>query len=67
MPSRRSAVSLAVGITSLVVVFAIASLVLTRDETPAARGDVIAYSCKEPGNPWYAICVIRATAPRSGA
>jgi len=60
MPSRRSAVSLAVGITSLVVVFAIASLVLTRDETPAARGDVIAYSCKEPGNPWYAICVMKS-------
>ena len=29
------------------------------DESEPARGDLIAYSCKEPKNVWYAICVIR--------
>ena len=40
---------------------AVAFLVLFafRGESERARGDRIAYSCKEPKNPWYAICVVR--------
>ena len=34
-------------------------LVLVRDESEPARGELIAYSCKEPKNPWWAICTIR--------
>ena len=29
------------------------------DDSPV-RGDLIAYSCKEPGNTWYAICVMKS-------
>ncbi len=31
---------------------------IVRDDDPEVRGDLIAYSCKEPGNRWYAICVM---------
>ncbi len=35
-----------------------AVLAIVRDDDPEARGDLVAYSCKEPGNSWYAICVM---------
>jgi Tol biopolymer transport system component len=38
---------------------ALAALFLTRDTQDPATGDLIAYSCKERQNDWYAICVIR--------
>ena len=34
------------------------TMAFARDSGPPARGDLIAYSCKEPHNVWYAICVI---------
>jgi Tol biopolymer transport system component len=34
--------------------------VVTGDDAQPARGELIAYSCKEPGNPWYAICVMKS-------
>jgi TolB protein len=30
------------------------------DDVPPARGDLIAFSCREPNNRWYAICVVRS-------
>jgi Tol biopolymer transport system component len=39
---------------------AIGTLVFSRHTVQPANGDLIAYSCKEPKNPWYAICTIRS-------
>lgn len=58
MPSRQVTVGIVVAV-ALAVVVAIAGLVLTRDDVRPVRGDVIAYSCREPGNAWYAICVMK--------
>ena len=43
---------------ALIAVGVVAAAVLTRDDPPAVTGDLIAYSCKEKRNPWFAICVI---------
>jgi TolB protein len=45
---------------ALIAVGVAAAAVLTRDDPPAVTGDLIAYSCKEKRNPWFAICLIRA-------
>jgi len=58
LPLRRFVIPLALGMGGLLVVGAIAGVLVVRDEDPAARGDAIAYSCKERGNAWYAICVM---------
>jgi TolB protein len=50
---------------AVIAVGALAAAVLTRDDLPAVTGDLIAYSCKEKGNPWFAICVIRADGTES--
>jgi Tol biopolymer transport system component len=36
-----------------------AALAFLGDDSGPAGGDLIAYSCEEPGNRWYAICVVR--------
>jgi Tol biopolymer transport system component len=58
LPAGRVAIPIAVGAVALVV--AVTLFLLTRDESEPVRGDVIAYSCKEQGNIWYAICVVKA-------
>lgn len=57
MPSMRAvAVTLVVAVA--IVAAAIGTLALGRSETEPVRGDLLAYSCKEQKNPWYAICVM---------
>jgi len=46
--------ALAATVTALSIYLAL------RDEAEPARGELIAYSCKEPKNTWYAICVVRS-------
>jgi Tol biopolymer transport system component len=59
MPSNRTLV-LAVCAIGTVAAVAVAAILLLRDDTPGATGDLIAYSCKEPKNPWYAVCLVRS-------
>jgi Tol biopolymer transport system component len=56
--SRRSVVAVAAAVV-LVIVLVGSALLLSRDSDAAATGDLIAYSCKEQNNAWYAICVVR--------
>jgi len=56
---RRVVIPIVVGVGALVGAAAAVGLLLTRDDGAAVRGDLIAYSCKEPKNDWYAICVMR--------
>jgi TolB protein len=59
MPSTRTAVAaVAIGVV-VGVAAALGFVLLTRDDAPP-RGDLIAYSCKERKNLWYAICVMNA-------
>ena len=59
MPSRRAvAVILAVAAALAVVAVAVGTFAFRRSEAGPARADLIAYSCKEKNNPWYAICVV---------
>jgi Tol biopolymer transport system component len=37
-----------------------AALAFLDGDGSSATGDLIAYSCEEPGNRWYAICVVRS-------
>lgn len=59
MPSHRTVV-LALAILGLVAVVGVSAALLLRDEPVPVAGDLIAYSCKERGNPWYAICQMRS-------
>jgi Tol biopolymer transport system component len=59
MPSNRTLV-LAVAAIGVAVAVAVAAVLLLRDDAPAATGDLIAYGCKEPNNPWYAVCIVRS-------
>ena len=60
MPSHRTLIAIvAAGAAALVGVGA-ALFALTHDDTtPPATGELIAYSCKEQHNPWWAICTVR--------
>jgi Tol biopolymer transport system component len=60
MPARRFVVAMAVGGALLVVAIAGVAYLLLRDDEVVSRGDLIAYSCKEQKNVWYAICVMRS-------
>ena len=63
--SHRLAIAI-VGAAALVaVVLAVGGYLLTSDSSSPARGELIAYSCKEPKNVWYAICVIRSDGTES--
>jgi Tol biopolymer transport system component len=59
MPSARALVLTLVAVAVGVAV-GIGVLALNRSDPERARGDLIAYSCKEPKNPWYAVCVVGA-------
>jgi Tol biopolymer transport system component len=63
--NRRIGIA-AVAILGFIVATVTVVLVLSRDDAAPARGDVIAYSCREQKNAWYAICVMRTdgTEPR---
>lgn len=58
MPPKRIAVGIGAAVVAAGAV-AVAAFVLVRDEETAPSGDLIAYSCREPKNVWYAVCVIR--------
>lgn len=58
MPSNRTVGIAIAAVLGLVVVVALGLFLLTRDGAPPARGELIAYGCREPNNRWYAICVI---------
>ncbi len=57
MPPKRLAIG--IGVTVAATAIAIAALALVRDEKAPPSSDLIAYSCREPKNVWYAVCVIR--------
>ena len=57
--SRRVVIAIAVAAALVVVFVAVGGFLLTRDSSSPARGDLIAYSCKEQHNVWLAICVVR--------
>ena len=57
MPSRTIIAVTAASVVALIAI-GVAVFVLTRDDAIPADGSRIAYSCKEPHNVWYAICVI---------
>jgi Tol biopolymer transport system component len=59
MPSNRMLV-LAIAAIGAVAAVAVAAILLSRDGTPRATGNLIAYGCKEPKNPWYAVCIVRS-------
>jgi Tol biopolymer transport system component len=51
----------ALGIASLVTVLAaVAAFAILKDDDTSATGELIAYSCKEQKNVWYAICTMRS-------
>ena len=52
-------------VTGALAAVGVAALLVGRDELPVGEGELIAYSCKEPGNVWYAICVIRSDGTES--
>ncbi len=60
LPTGRIVIALAVGTGALLVAVGIVGVLVARDDEPAAQGDLIAYSCKEPKNDWYAICVMKS-------
>jgi TolB protein len=60
LPVRRIVIPIVVGVGALVVAVASLGFLLARDEGSVAHGDVIAYSCKERGNVWYAICMMKS-------
>jgi Tol biopolymer transport system component len=57
--SRRLVTACAVAVALVVALVSVGGFLLRGDSSSPARGDLIAYSCKEQNNPWWAICVIR--------
>ena len=64
MSSRRIAVGIACTAIALMA-SALGAFAFLHDPGQPARCDLIAYSCKEPNNIWYAICVIRTDGTES--
>jgi len=60
MPSTRTAVSIVAALGITAVLLGLGYLAATRDEAAPVTGDRVAYSCKEPKNPWYAVCIVRS-------
>ena len=56
MPRRKITVIIAASVVALVAI-GVSAFVVTRDDALPAKGDQIAFSCKEQNNTWYAICV----------
>src|SRR5687768_5911628 len=47
-------------LVAVVVAIGATAWYMLRADDPPERGDLLAYSCKEPGNDWYAICVMKS-------
>jgi Tol biopolymer transport system component len=60
MLSHRAVVAAAAATTVVLVVVVAAVIALTRENTVPANGDLLAFSCKEPNNIWYAICTAKS-------
>jgi len=58
MPSKRLTVGIGVAVVAAGTLAVVAFALLRNEEVPAS-GDMIAYGCREPKNPWYAMCLIR--------
>jgi TolB protein len=58
MPAKRT-LGLIGAVLGTAAVLVAAGFFLTRDESPAAHGELIAYACKEQNNPWFAVCAAR--------
>ena len=58
--SRRALIVISAGAALALAIGVGAALRLSDDAPAAGTGDLIAYSCREPKNPWYAICVAPA-------
>jgi hypothetical protein len=57
MRSRRTLAAV-ITLGAIVLVGVVVSVViLSRDDGMPANGDLIAFSCRERHNPWWAICV----------
>ncbi len=57
MPANRTVV-LALAALGLAALAGTAVYLLSRDDPAPVTGDLIAYGCREPKNPWYAVCLI---------
>jgi len=57
MLSRRAIVAVAAAAVVALVVVVGTVIALTREDAIPANVDLIAFSCKEPKNIWYAICI----------
>lgn len=57
--SRHSVVMVVAAVLLALVLVGASALLRSRDSDAASAGDLIAYSCKEQNNAWYAICVVR--------
>jgi dipeptidyl aminopeptidase/acylaminoacyl peptidase len=60
MLSKRSRVKAGFVVVAVAAAAVGTLLLLVRDNAQPAKGDLIAYSCKEPKNRWWAICAIRS-------
>ena len=58
--SRRALIVVSAGVAMALAIGVGVALRLSGDAPAASTGDLIAYSCPEPKNPWYAVCVARA-------
>ncbi len=54
---HRTIIAISVASVAALIVASVIVYVLVRDDTLLAKGDHIAYSCREKNNAWYAICV----------
>jgi Tol biopolymer transport system component len=57
MLSHRAIVAVAAVAVVVLALVVWAVIALTREDAIPANGDLIAFSCKEPKNTWYAICI----------
>jgi len=58
---RRLLITMVAGTALAAVAISVgAYVVLSHDAIPPGTGDVIAYSCKERKNVWYAVCVMKS-------
>jgi Tol biopolymer transport system component len=64
-PSSPIAVAALVVAAVVAVMVGAAFFLLSGDDPEPVDGDLIAYSCKEPKNPWYAVCVMRSDGTES--
>lgn len=58
--SRRALIAISAGAALAAIAGVGVYVVLSDDPLPPGTGDVIAYSCKERNNVWYAVCVVKS-------